>query len=264
MIKSEDPSMKESEYLINTLGWYLFEKTIPFSLLNRLRDDLDTVYEKRREIQIKNGIGNEMSGTCHHLLGENNSMDELITSLLLDDFIKNFFGGPYVLNSFGAFINQPNDTAYVSKIHKDIRTFSGDFRLLLNVLIMLDDFTLENGATYIFSGSHHLNEKPPEKIFYQHAARAIGKAGDVLVFNSNLWHAAGENTTHQVRRGLTLTFSRPFLKQQIDFPRFLSTEYASKLSEPVRQVLGYNARMPATLDEYYQPRELRTYKANQG
>ena len=32
----------------------------------------------------------------------------------------------------------------------------------------------------------------------------------------------------------------------------------------LRQVLGYNARVPATHDEWYQPSENRKYKPDQG
>jgi hypothetical protein len=252
------------DYLMRAQGWVLFNNVIPASLLARLRDDLMIIYEKRRAVQIKNGIGDVMSGTCHHLLGENSSMDEFLALLPLDDFIKEFFAGNYILNSFGAFINQPHDTAYVSKIHRDVRTFAGEFRLLLNMLVMLDDFTLENGATYVLSGSHRLAEKPAEELFYSNADRMVGRAGDILMFDSNVWHAAGENTSKHIRRGLTLTFSRPFFKQQIDFPRFLGEDYIKNSSAAVRQILGYNARVPASVDEFYQPVENRFYKPGQG
>jgi len=36
------------------------------------------------------------------------------------------------------------------------------------------------------------------------------------------------------------------------------------LPEPLRQVLGYHARTPASLEEWYQPPEGRFYRPGQG
>ncbi len=254
----------ETGYLLQTQGWLHCKSLIDDNLLAGLCTDLADMYEQRRAVQIDNGIGEVMSGTCHHLLGDHNSMETMLANWPLDGLVKHYFGGNYILNSFGAFINQPNDTAYVSRIHRDVRTYAGEFRLLLNVLIMLDDFTLENGATYILSGSHHVATKPPEELFYANATRAVGKAGDAIVFDSNIWHAAGENKSTAIRRGLTLTFSRPFFKQQLDYPRLLGQAYGEQITPQLRQLLGYNARTPSTIDEYYQPVPKRFYQPDQG
>ncbi len=127
--------------------------------------------------------------------------------------------------------------------------------MMINMLVMLDDFTLDNGATWFLTGSNNKDERPDETYFYQQADRAVGKAGDIILFDSLLWHAAGKNTTDKVRRALTLTFSRPFMKQQLDYPRLIGYHrYDSReFSEDVCQVIGFNSRVPANLNEWYQP-----------
>lgn len=250
---------------IATDGWALFEGALPDDLLPRLHSDLQLVYERRRTVQVSNGIGDGMAGTCHHLLGEQSAMDDFIATLPLHDFIRQFFSGPYILNSFGGFINEADSSdGYIGAIHRDVRTFSQDFRLMLNMLVMLDDFTPENGATHIMPKSHGLATKPTTSAFEDTATRATGSGGDILVFDSRLWHAAGHNQTAKPRRALTLTFTRPFFKPQLDYPRFLGADYASALRPEVRQVLGYDARTPANIEEFYQPPENRAYKSDQG
>jgi ectoine hydroxylase-related dioxygenase (phytanoyl-CoA dioxygenase family) len=59
-------------------------------------------------------------------------------------------------------------------------------------------------------------------------------------------------------------FCKPFMKQQFDYPRAVGYDMADQLLPHTRQVLGYNARVPATLDEWYQPRERRMYRPDQG
>ena len=132
------------------------------------------------------------------------------------------------------------------------------------MLVMLDDFTPENGATHIMPRSHSMATKPTAPAFKDAATRATGSAGDILVFDSRLWHAAGHNQTTTPRRALTLTFTRPFFKPQLDYPRFLGSDYAKACRPEVRQVLGYDARVPADIEEFYQPPGNRAYKADQG
>ncbi len=250
---------------ISSEGWVLFSGLLSDDLLHRLRSDLRTIYGERRAVQERNGIGDGMEGTCHHLLGANNAMDEFVASLPLHTFIHGFFNGPYILNSFGGFINEATaSNGYIGAIHRDVRTFSRDFRLMLNMLVMLDDFTVENGATHLVSKSHNASEKPTTDAFQAAAIQATGVAGDILMFDSRLWHAAGRNGTDMPRRALTLTFTRPFFKPQLDYPRFLGDAYAAALPPQVRQVLGYDARVPASIEEFYQPPERRAYKSDQG
>ena len=135
---------------------------------------------------------------------------------------------------------------------------------MAQILVMLDDFTPDNGATYLLTGSHRRAERPPDDLFFRDAVRAVAAAGSILVFDSNLWHAAGVNRTDRPRRALTLGFTRPFMKQQLDYPRALGYDRSETLSPALRQLLGYNARVPASLDEWYQPPEKRLYKRDQG
>src|SRR5712672_1916662 len=100
-------------------------------------------------------------------------------------------------------------------------------------------------------------QPPRDEDFYRDAVRAVAQAGSIVVFNSNLWHAAGPNRSRGPRRGLTLAFTRPFMKQQMDYPRALGYERAASLSLELRQVLGYNARVPTSLDEWYQTPDRR-------
>ena len=84
------------------------------------------------------------------------------------------------------------------------------------------------------------------------------------MFNSNLWHAGGDNQTDQPRRSVTPMYCKPFMKQQFDYPRAVGYARADALSDHARQVVGFNARTPASLDEWYQPPAKRMYRNDQG
>jgi ectoine hydroxylase-related dioxygenase (phytanoyl-CoA dioxygenase family) len=161
-------------------------------------------------------------------------------------------------------MNARNNRPYVQNIHRDVRSFMGNEKVMVQMMVLLDDFTHENGATYMLSGSHKIAAKPEEDYFYEHADRAIAKKGSIILFDSNIWHAAGKNNTDGNRRVLTISYTKPQFKQQFDYPRFLGYEFGESLSEGLRQILGYKSRIPATLDEYYQPLNKRMYQPDQG
>jgi hypothetical protein len=245
-------------------GWAILPDMVPKYFLDQLNRDLEAAYQTCRSIQRKNGVDVNTNGTVHHLLGQAPSFLELFEVVGIHPFVARFFEAKYIINAYGGVINLPHKPSYVCKVHRDIRSFSGPTPTMLNLLVMLDDFTLENGATYILPGGHKIGDRPTDDYFYCHAVRAVGTAGSLLFFNSNLWHAAGENRTSTHRRALTMSFTRPYWKQQMDYPRALGTEVCESLSSEMKQIVGYNARVPASLDEWYQPLEKRYYKSDQG
>jgi hypothetical protein len=245
-------------------GWAMLPSRVPAERVSRLTRQLDAVYAEQRVMQLRNGVGDGTDGTVHHLPCAGGAFLEFLEQEHGQPLVEQYFQGPYILNTYGGVLNLPHDASYVGRVHRDQRTFSGDLHLMVQLLVMLDDFTEENGATYFLSGSHRLRDKPADDAFFRDAARAVGPAGSMVVFDSNLWHAAGVNRSNRPRRALTLAFTRPFIKQQLDYARALGYQQADSLSPVLRQLLGYNARIPVSLDEWYQPPERRMYKRDQG
>lgn len=247
---------------ISEKGWVRFEGVLD-SQLPALRAEADRVYELRRAVQEANGVAAGMEGAAHHVLGEGGSLDAFIADLPLWEKIETYFGGKFILLNFGAAMHLPGGQSYTLKPHRDVRAFSPHYRLSLNMLVMLDDFTMENGATLMLEGSHKVEAMPTLEHFNAGAKHALGRAGDILLFDSLLVHAAAPNRSHAKRRALTLCFGRPFMKPHMDRPRFLAPARAEDHSPKARQLLGYDARIPQDLNEYYQPPERWTFKPDQ-
>ncbi len=248
-------------------GFTLFDQVFETPYIDELSSAIDHSYEVCRKVQLANGVEQVTDGTVHHLLATGNpiyvDLLEKICSSGMNNFIQSFFHGKYILNSYGGVINLTAKPSYVANIHRDIRFFTGDFPLMINMLIMLDDFTLENGATYLLKGSHKLESKPSKEVFYEKSSRAIGKRGDVLFFDSNMWHAAGLNTTSKKRRAFTITFTKPFMKQQLDYSRAIGYDQVNAMNEEVKQIIGYYSRTPTNLEEWYQNPDDRFYRPGQ-
>ena len=177
---------------------------------------------------------------------------------LLDDIEKNYFGSKYIINSFSALNNLKGNDNFSGVIHRDIRFFSENCNLMLNMLVFADDFTIENGATCIFPKSH-LEKEFVHGIWGKSGIQLEGKAGDIAIWNSNLYHCAMPNTTDDNRRAIPIVFCKSNYKQLLDYPRALKNK-KDEFSEDVKQLLGFNAIVPESLDQWYND---RTYKKDQ-
>jgi ectoine hydroxylase-related dioxygenase (phytanoyl-CoA dioxygenase family) len=257
-------SIDEFQSEMDRSGWFLFPDAVDQELVRDLIVDLEQSYEIRRPIQIKNGVDTNTQGTSHHLLADGKSFAEFLKRAYLDEYLRAFFGGNYILNAFGGNLNMPGNQTYASLVHRDVRTFTTEVKFLLNIILMLDDFTVENGATYLLSGSHLRKEKPGDEEFFAKADRVTGKSGSIFFWDSNIWHAAGINKSNAPRRSLSILYSQPFMKQQFDYPRVVGYDRVDSLPEAFKQIVGFNARVPASLEEWYQPPEKRFYKKDQG
>ena len=154
----------------------------------------------------------------------------------------------------------PEGKNYSRRVHVDCPRVIPDYVSNMGATILLDDFTVENGATWYLPGSQWNTEPPEEEFFYRNADRVIAPAGSVFFFNARIWHAGGENTTSKWRHALTINMCRPWMKQRIDIPRALAGIDMSGASDRVRQKLGFLAQVPASYDEYYQPPERRKFQ----
>ncbi len=154
----------------------------------------------------------------------------------------------------------PFGANFAARIHVDCPRIIPGYITNMGVIILLDDFDEENGGTWFLPGSHTQSETPGEEEFFSESERLIAKAGSGWYFNTRLWHCAGRNRTPRWRHSLTINMCRPFMKQRYDIPRLLSEVDLQGVSDTALQKLGFFAQSPTSLDEYYVPREKRTFR----
>lgn len=89
-------------------------------------------------------------------------------------------------------------------------------QLLANVFVLLDNSDGENGSTRIVPGSHRWALLPKGSYAQPHGRHPeeislVGRAGDLFVCSSHLWHAGDANRSGARRRVIIAQFSRPGL-----------------------------------------------------
>lgn len=108
---------------------------------------------------------------------------------------------------------------------------------------MLDDFTVENGATRFVPGSHLSHKVPKEvmaDIFAPHPNELslTGQRGDVLVFNGHCWHAGGQNQSDGTRRAILAHYLRADIPRSADRRQHISPEVQARVTPAELAILG--------------------------
>jgi ectoine hydroxylase-related dioxygenase (phytanoyl-CoA dioxygenase family) len=155
-------------------------------------------------------------------------------------------------------------SVFQNRYHMDFPRVLNGYVMSVNVMLAIDEFRPDNGATLIIPGSHQKTQPPDFAKAEQLMLPATCPAGSMLVFDSTLYHAAGPNTSGADRLAINHQFTRSYVKQQVDYVRALGDDVV--LAQPARtqQILGWYTRVVTSLDEYYQPAEKRLYRSGQG
>lgn len=248
-------------------GYTIIRNLVEEDLLDLLRNALDEAFIEHRQTQLSNNNDIKTNGVALHVLLSNPIFIDFLEELEKKNFFtflsETFFNSKCIINSFSGLNNLPNQPNFSAVVHRDLRFYSGDVPIMINCLLMVDDFTIENGGTYLLPYSHLKEEKPSDEEFFKNAIQAVGKKGDMIIFNANVWHSSAPNTTQDDRRAIPITVSKSFMKQLLDYPRAIGYDKMDDFSLELQQLLGYHSRVPASLDEWYQPEDKRFYKKNQ-
>jgi ectoine hydroxylase-related dioxygenase (phytanoyl-CoA dioxygenase family) len=112
-----------------------------------------------------------------------------------------------------------------------------------NTVWLLDDFTLENGATRMIPGSHKWGTRPQDVLDDPMAVHPdeillTGKAGSIAVMNAHLWHGGTANRTSAPRLAMHAFYCRNDKPQQQYQKHLLRPEVQAALDPGLRALLA--------------------------
>lgn len=206
---------------------YWYEKTLSgqSDRMPRLNKGQPMVYNLQSKdiLFIRMMLGNEIVGAMlKHFLN-----DQWFTSLPE--------GEPnYILRSFLA-----RSSDYQMPMHIDsFVPYTGSHVFIMQCSILLEDQSEENGCTVLVPGSHLSDQYAPQESF-DNAVSIEAKAGDLVFWDSRIWHGARKNDSGGTRWAMIATFCRWWIKQAFDIPGNLPQEIYDQLTETEKAVLGY-------------------------
>jgi ectoine hydroxylase-related dioxygenase (phytanoyl-CoA dioxygenase family) len=107
----------------------------------------------------------------------------------------------------------------------------------MQVVYLLDDTYEANGCTVVVPGSHRSGEYTDRAL--KQVVPIIGKAGDIVIWDSRVWHGTTENVKRTSRWALVATLTQWWLKQSMDITRSLPEDIYRQLSDEQKALLGF-------------------------
>jgi ectoine hydroxylase-related dioxygenase (phytanoyl-CoA dioxygenase family) len=115
---------------------------------------------------------------------------------------------------------------------------SGETCFSCQVSLILEDQTAERGCTLVIPGSHRW-DRYADQAAMADAIPLETQAGDIVIWDSRLWHGALGNSSGQSRWALIATFIRWWIKQNYDITGSLPQSIYDQLSDDEKTVFGY-------------------------
>ncbi len=200
----------------------------------------------------------------HDLMCRDLNFARLLEDPRLQQLLAPHLGDYWVMYAATSSSVPPRGSNYSNRLHIDSPRFQRGYTFNMGLIWTLSEYTESNGTLKVLPGSHHAETVPPEELFEQNCVPVTCPAGTLIVFSARLFHRTGENQTDHWRHSMTLNACRSFMKQRMDWVRFVPDEVASKLNVQGRRLLGFDTRLPASLEELFVPEDQRLYKPNQG
>ena len=256
---------KDNLIELEVKGYTILRNWVTEEWINKFRETLPKLFKEHSEIRKENNNGISSDGVAMNVLASDDLFIDFLQVMLdrglIKDLEDNYFDRNCILNSFTALNNVPSESKMFHKnVHRDISGYSHPTPILLNMLVMVHDFTVENGGTLILPYSHLRKEEPSEEFWKENSIHMTGKAGDIVIWNSNVYHASGINKTQNDRIALPITLSLPYYKQLLDYPRAIGLERKSDFGTDMQRLLGYHSMMAPSVKEWYEPTDTVRYR----
>ncbi len=128
------------------------------------------------------------------------------------------------------------------------RTLNSSFFLAVETVVMLDEFTEENGATALVPGSQKQCRWPDADEFQARHIRVAAPAGSLFMFPALTWHAGQSNQTPKPRAALMGSYTCKSIKPIEDWSRCITAETIAQCDARTKALLGADYPYPAVMD----------------
>eukprot|EP00048_Salpingoeca_helianthica_P016869 m.234607 g.234607 ORF g.234607 m.234607 type:complete len:308 (-) comp19688_c0_seq1:24-947(-) len=201
-----------------------------------------------------------------NLLEKGQVFERLIQPEIKLQIIDQILGDDFCLGSFAANYLQPGAAA--QKAHLDYPywdyvngqgkgkgswpsapKFNADHVFLMNIqsLIMMDDFTLDNGATAVVPFSQREVCWPNEKLFDEQCNYVTGKKGTLLIFTGLMHHGSTANRSAAKRCSLLGQYLPKYVRPMEDMNQ-VGAAVRARATPRMKQLLGEHTPYPKVFE----------------
>jgi ectoine hydroxylase-related dioxygenase (phytanoyl-CoA dioxygenase family) len=245
---------------VRNLGYAILESGYSVEEIHGISDEFDRTLQHYVETYGESRLRglNENYTIRSPLAHGGNQFRKLALNDGLIAVLRDLIPGKFILNQQNGVINPPQETYNQGAWHRDLpyQHFVSSKPLAVNALFCVDDFTFENGATFVLPASHKSEAFPSENYINKNAIQVEAKAGSFILLDCMLFHAGGFNNSHSVRRAVNHVYTIPYFKQQIKIPNIIND---SDLSSEEKDIFGFGYIEPCSIAEYLSVREGKEY-----
>ena len=192
----------------------------------------------------------------------NNNLEQIISPILNDPFYNkikekypNYIVGACTARSSGKKLD----------LHIDSRIpYKGSQPISFLLLFCLEKMDGKNGATILVPKSHLSGTFPQKK--NNNVKVVKGEPGDLLIFDTRIWHGTTENKTSNSRWTINIVITQWWIKQQLNILHSIPKKIFSKLSNKQKQLLGFCSIPPDSVKDRISVKTgyeiLKKYKTN--
>jgi ectoine hydroxylase-related dioxygenase (phytanoyl-CoA dioxygenase family) len=224
-------------------GYIVLGRLMSPERLQKLRDRVEQVYADEGD-----RAGHEFRHEDHvrrlaNLVAKGVDFEDLVIEPAVLQRIEWVLGPDFKLSSLNARSANPRENCR-QPLHIDAAAIPDEQGYwVCNTIWLLDDFTVENGATRCVPGSHKWRLNPVAMLqdpMAPHPQEELvtGRAGDVVVMNAHMWHGGTENRTDLPRRALHAFYCRGDKPQQQYQKDLIPEELQRAMRPEVRRILA--------------------------
>ena len=255
-------SKEIAQELLKGNGYYIVPKLFSKKDVKIAREQIIEIaktYKANVNIQKQSELS-VLKVTNHvwNLIDKHEIFRKFVQHDLIIEVFSIILGNELKLGSFAARIQQPGDERQLPHLDYpywdmyNLKSFpkniNSSFTMNCQSTIMIDDFTLKNGATMVGPGTQLRGYFPKENEFWPIMKQTTGDAGSVMLMSGLLWHGAGNNITNKPRVGILGQYLPKFVKPMEDQLASVDMKIIKQCNKKLQNLLGVNYPYPQVLD----------------
>lgn len=233
----------EQKQQLDEQGYIVLPDLMDPDFLRAAQRRVDKLYEQEGDPSGAEFKQEPQSKRLENVVNKGEIFLRVINTLEVLECMAHVLGPKFKLSSLNVRSADPHSD-WVQPLHIDgggLPDENGFY--VCNSIWILDDFTVENGATRLIPGSHRWNQKPANvlaDLTARHPQEILltGNAGTVVVMNSHLWNGGTANRTGRPRRAMHAYYTRSDKPQQLYQKKYLDQDLQARLSTQLRKLLA--------------------------
>ena len=201
-----------TEEIVRGKGYVVLPNLLSLTETKKARDSILQLAQQER--QQNKLVVHEKKERLYGLIYKEDIFSKLVQEKLIIAVIEAILGEDMVLGGFSAHILHPQ--ARRMGVHVDYpywampSPFPKHPILEIQVIWMMDDFTIDNGAPLFAAGTQNLAIKPDGE-FERIAQKITGSAGTAIISHGLCWHDTSENKSDRPRISLLGNYTPQYI-----------------------------------------------------